>query len=285
MYLAYLALIVRILLLGYEKIVFKQLGQNSGSEESVFLIFSTGTLFLLPFAVLAAPLPENYSYLWLACLSGLFYSVQTVFYVKSLSHGEASLVGPLYNFNVFFLLVLTTVFLRESLTIFKIGGIVLLVYGSSFLNRQKSLLLSLKALVTDRACRYMIVSSGLVAVARTIDGFAVRNVHPLTYTFTLCITTTVFIFIHLLYTRKLKSAVALFRHKTGPSVTAGAVDCFSYLALMYAITRIEVSVAEPASMLGMIVTVILAYFIFREKIAQRLVGVAIMILGAWLLFV
>ncbi|MBN2290270.1 MAG: DMT family transporter [Candidatus Glassbacteria bacterium] len=283
MYLAYTALLVRVLLLGYERIVFKQLGKNSGSEESVFLIFSAGTLFLLPFAV-SAPLPANYGYLWLAALNGLIYTVQTVFYVKSLSSGEASLVGPLYNFNVFFLLVLTTVFLNESLTLYKVAGLVLLVYGASFLNRQRNLLLSLHALLKDRACRYMIFSSALVAVARTIDGFAIRNVHPLTYTFTLCIATMVFLFTHLLLTRRLGSALALFQRKTGTSIIAGAVDCYSYLALMFAITSIEVSIAEPASMLGMIVTVVLAHFIFREKIAGRLVGVVIMVLGAWLLF-
>ncbi len=283
MHLAYLALVVRILLLGYERIIFKQLGQNSGSEESVFLIFATGTFFLLPFMVFA-PLPSDYSYLWLACLSGLLYCVQTVFYVKSLSHGEASLVAPLYNFNVFFLLVLTTVFLQESLTLYKIGGLVLLVYGSSFLNRQKNLLLSLHALLQNKACRFMIISSALVALARTVDGFAIRHVHPLTYTFTTCIAMTVFLFVHLLLTGRLQSARSLFRNKRRISITAGAVDCYSYLALMFAITGIEVSIAEPASMLGMIVTVILAHFIFREKVANRLVGVVIMILGAWLLF-
>ena len=283
MYLAYLALIVRILLLGYERIIFKQLGQNSGSEESVFLIFATGTFFLLPFMVLA-PLPSDYSYLWLACLSGLVYAVQTVFYVKSLSSGEASLVGPLYNFNVFFLLVLTTIFLQESLTLYKIAGLVLLVYGSSFLSRQKNLLLSLMALIRDKACRFMLVCSALVAVGRTIDGFAIRHIHPLTYTFATCIAMTAFLFVHLLVTGRLKSARSLFRNKRRTSIIAGAVDCYSYLALMFAITGIEVSIAEPASMLGMIVTVILAHFIFREKIASRLVGVVIMILGAWLLF-
>ena len=121
-------------------------------------------------------------------------------------------------------------------------------------------------------------------LARTVDGFAIRHVHPLTYTFTTCIAMTVFLFIHLLLTGRLPNALSLFRNKTRTSITAGAVDCYSYLALMFAITGIEVSIAEPASMLGMIVTVILAHFIIREKIAGRLVGVVIMILGAWLLF-
>jgi len=283
MILAYLALVGRILLTGYEKIVFKQVGENSGSEEAVFLIFITGTVFLFPFAFFVQ-WPSDYSFLWIAEAASLVYLVQTVFYVKSLSHGEASLVAPLYYFNVFFLVVLTTVFLGESVGLLKVAGIVLLVFGSSFLNRRQHILHSLKALATDRACQFMLVSSALVAVGRTVDGFMMRSVHPLVYTFTLCIYTDIFLFLHLLLTRRLGTAGEMFRTKLRLGATAGAVDVFSYLLLMFAITRIEVSIAEPASMLGMIVTVILAHFILREKIRDRLLGVVIMVGGAWLLF-
>ena len=283
MVLAYLALVGRILLTGYEKIIFKQVGENSGSEESVFLIFITGTVFLLPFA-LVVHWPESYSFLWIAAAASLVYTVQTVFYVKSLSHGEASLVAPLYYFSAFFLLVLTTVFLGESIGLLKLAGISLLVYGSSFLNRKQHILHSLKALATDRACQFMLLSSALVAVGRTVDGFMMRSVHPLVYCISLCIFTDIFLFVHLLATGRMGSAKAMFRTKLRVGATAGAVDVYSYLLLMYAITRIEVSIAEPASMLGMIVTVLLAHFILREKIRERLVGVVIMVGGAWLLF-
>ena len=47
----------------------------------------------------------------------------------------------------------------------------------------------------------------------------------------------------------------------------------------------KVSIAEPASMLGLIVTVVLAYFILKERVRNRLIGVVIMIAGTWLLFI
>lgn len=284
MWLAYLALAGRIVLTGYEKIIFKQVGENSGSVEAVFLIFSTGTVFLVPFLFTVQP-PESYGFLWISLLAGLVYTVQTVFYVKSLSTGEASLVAPVYYFGLFLLLVLTTVFLDESLDLLKIFGIVLLIYGMSFLNRKQRILQSLKAVVTNRACQFMMFSSLLVAVGRTIDGFMVRTVHPIIYTFSLCIATLIFLFIHLLLTRRLAEAGKLFRQKWKIGATAGAVDCYSYLLLMFAITRIEVSIAEPASMLGLIVTVVLAYFILKERVRNRLIGVVIMIAGTGLLFI
>jgi len=205
MWLAYLALIGRILLTGYEKIIFKQVGANAGSTEAVFLIFSTGIFFLFPF-LFFVEMPQSFGFLGFALLCGLVYSVQTVLYVKSLSSGEASLVAPLYYFNLFFLLLLTTIFLDESLTVVKISGLILLVYGSSFLNRRQSIFHSLKALLRDKACQLMILSSLLVAVGRTIDGFVVRQIHPLIYTFSLAAATCFFLFFYLLFTGRLQVA-------------------------------------------------------------------------------
>ncbi len=283
MVLAYLALLGRILLTGYEKIIFKQAGSNAGSVETVFLIFSTGTLCLAPFMLLAEA-PADWSFLWLAAASSLVYTVQTVFYIRALAVGEASLVGPLYYLNLFFLLVLTTIFLGESLTLTKLGGVLLLIYGTSFLNRRENLLHSLRALTREPAWKLMLVSSLLVAVGRTIDGFVVREVHPLVYTFALCLGTCCYLSLFLLLRGQLPAAARLLRTRWRVGLTAGAVDCYSYLLLMFAITRIEVSIAEPASMLGMVVTVILAALVFHERIRERLLGVAVMLLGTWLLF-
>jgi transporter family protein len=54
---------------------------------------------------------------------------------------------------------------------------------------------------------------------------------------------------------------------------------------LVAFTVIQVSVAEPTSMISMIITVILAKYVFGEQIRSRLVGAVIMLVGAWLLFV
>ncbi len=284
MLLAYLALAGRIVLSGYERIIFKQAGHSFGSEEAVFIIFICGTALLLPLVPLAEA-PQSWAFLWPALASATVYSIQTVLYLRALSSGEASLVGPLYYFSLFFLLILTTLFLGEHLGLFKVGGVVLLFYGASFLNRQGSVLHSLRSLADHPACRLMLVSSALVAVGRTIDAHVVRDVHPITYTLVLCIITDVILLLHLLWRGKLPGALRLMRSHPWLSTASGAVDVLSYLLLMFAVGRIEMSVAEPASMLGLVVTVVLARLIFREDIRGRLVGVSVMLAGVWLLFV
>lgn len=281
---AYLSLMGRIILLGYERIIVKKLGERADSETTTFLFFAIASIFLLPF-IFTIKSPAYYGFLKYTIISSFVYTVAFVLYVKSLSIGEVSLVSPLYNFNIFFLFLLTYFFLHEPFSILKLAGLILLVYGASFLNKQKNIFISLCALFTDRACLLMIGCSVLMAVGRTIDGFVVRDVHPIHYSFSIYVCITLLLFIYVLLTRKFKQAVELLRARTGTAITAGAVNSYSYLFLLFAFTKIDVSIAEPASMLGMIVTVVLAYFIFKEKIKDRLVGVVIMITGAYLLFI
>lgn len=280
---AYFALLGRIFLLGYEKIIVKKLGDNSNSVAATFLFFLTATLFLLPFIFIIKK-PENYNFLIYILFSSFVYSIAFVLYVKSLSEADASLVGPLYNFNVFFLLLLTAIFLNEKITIYKIIGLILLIYGASFLNKQQNFYYSLKILFKERATYLMIISSFLIAAGRTIDGFVVQKIAPLNYAFYLYLFITMFLLMFLIVKRNLYYAITLFKEKPKIAFVSGSVNAFSYFMLLIAFTKIDVSVAEPMSMLSMIVTVILAHFIFKENIKNRIIGVFIMIIGAWLLY-
>ncbi|ACV68378.1 EamA family transporter [Desulfohalobium retbaense] len=281
MHLALTALAGRITLLGVERIVVKQLGLNGDSVSATFLFFALGALPLLPFALALGVL--DIGLVPTACLSSLFYAVAFVCYVHALRLGEASLVSPLYNFNIFFLALLAGVFLGEPVTGVKIGALILLVYGASFLNRQHTIWASLRALACDRACRVMIAGSMLIAVGRVIDTAAIHTASPLGYAFVLYACISLYILVYILWRGEWMNVVGLFRRSPGLSALSGAINGFSYLFLLLALTQIEVSVAEPVSMLGMVVTLFLARWIFKEDIKDRMIGVAIMLVAAWLL--
>ncbi|MCS7202569.1 MAG: DMT family transporter [Dictyoglomus sp.] len=280
---AYLSILGRIILLGYEKIVVKRLGTYNDSKVISFLFFFIAVFFLFPFIFLDS-IPKNFEFSKYGLLSGFIYSISFILYVKSLSLGEASLVGPLYNFNVFFLLILTSIFLKESLTLPKILGLFLLVYGASYLEKKGSFLSSLKLLFKRKETLLMISSSFLVSVGRTIDGFVVEKVSPLFYCFFLYFIISIFQFFYILWEKKLKEIFRVLKENTNLVLIASAINAYSYLLLLFAFRYIDVSIAEPLSMLSMILTVILAHYIFKEKIGTRLLGVFIMILGSYILF-
>lgn len=283
MLLAYLALVARILLLGYEKILVKKMGDGSDSAAATFLYFFSSTVFILPMAFFSRP-AADLSLVTFVAASSFIYCIAFLFYVRSISIGEVSLVSPLYNFNVIFLLVTAAVFLGEKVTSLKVAGVVALLYGASMLNRQKSVWLALSAMLNDRACQLMLICSFFMAIGRTIDGFFIKSFDPLLYAILIYSFMTVFLFAYASLNGQLSAARELYNARRGVTLAAGAVNAYTYLFLLYAITRIDVSVAEPASMLSMVVTVVLSQFMLGENIKGRLSGVVVIICGAWALF-
>ncbi len=281
---SYFALLGRILLIGIEKIAIKELAEEDNNLIVTFLFFFLALFFFLPFVIFSKK-PNDFSFLKTTIITSLIYTNSFILYVKSISISEVSLVAPLYNINVFFLIILTSIFLDEKITILKIIGLILLIYGSSFLNRQVNLFLSIKALFKDKGSKIMILSSLLIAIGRTIDGQVTKTgVSPLFYSFFLYLFITIILFFIILLTKKSKGVNLLLRKKPLLSILAGMVNAYSYLFLLIAFKNIDVSLAEPSTMLGTIITLILSKYIFKEDIKYRFIGVLIMILGTCLIF-
>lgn len=276
-----LAMMGRIILLGLERIVVKKVGQGDKPIEVTVLFFGIGALLLIPF--LAGVEIDNLSFLPYVLASGCVYSITFVLYVRALSEGDVSLVTPIASLNILFLFLLSVLFLQESIGILKISGILLIFYGSSHLKPGVNLLQSFAALIREKPCLYMLISTLLLAVGRTIDKFASAEVSSLLYTFILYLVVAGILLIYLLFRRRLKNIVDIFRRKPLLSTTSGAINAFSYMLLLVALKEIEVSIAVPLTMLSSLLAIILGKYIFQEKIKHRFLAALIIIIGSWLL--
>jgi transporter family protein len=281
MYWTYAALFGRVALLGVERIVVKRTGTGSDAFSATFLFFFIGALGLTPFALPALNGPAGF--LWPALLAGAIYACAFFCYVRSLSLGEASLVAPLYNFNVFFLAVLAALFLDEGLGWTKLAGMTFLVWGASFLNRRVNFAASLKALFQDPACLYMMTASGFLALGRVVDKATMASADPLVYACVLYYLISAYVLAAGLLLGQARRIGSIMRNRPLSAVAGGFINAWSYLLLLIALTRIEVSVAEPVSMTSVLVTMVIARRAFRESIRTRLLGALIMCAGAWLL--
>jgi len=282
-----LALAGRVLTLGVERIIVKRMGSRADSFCSTFLFFFLGALFLLPFVMFERI--DSWIFIPRALVSGFFYSVAFVCYVRSLSLEEASLVSPLYNFNIVFLAVIAFIFLGESLTLSKGIGLALLLYGASHLNRSAgkttSFIQSLYGLFHNTGCRFMMIASLLIAVGRVIDKSNIQEVAPLVYCFFLYLIISGYVFVYVLIKGRTGGIVRIMREQPWTAMASGAINAYSYLFLLVAITTIDVSVAEPVSMLGMVVTLLLSWLILGEDVRRRWFAVLLMLAGAWIMFV
>ena len=276
------ALTGRILLLGYERFAFKKAGREKNSIISTFLLFFIATILLLPILFF-------YSFdlivLLYALPSAAIYTAAFLIYIYVLSNYEVSLIVPFYNFNVFFLLILSIIFLGENFNFLKLIGICLLFFGTIFLNKEARFLDSLKAVYYNRGCQLMILVSMLMAVGRVIDTYLVKSFNPGEYSIALYLWISFDIFIVLVMTKNVKSIIPTFKARYKEFLIGSGTNAFSYLFLLIALTEMEVSLAEPLSMLSIILSIIFSYIFFKEKIRDRLIGGAIMSFGAILLLI
>ncbi len=279
-----LIMIGRVTLLGYERIEFKKAGENQDPLVSTFLLFAIAGVMLLPMLFFASF--QGIEGLVYASISGTVYSVAFVIYVYVLSNYEVSLVSPLYNFNVFFLFVLSVIFLDETFYWFKLGGILLLFIGTSLLDRKQSLKESIIAVFTNRGCLLMILVSLLIAVGRVIDGSFVKTTpDPFLYAIIQYFVISLYLFIAILVSKRIKTIktaiVANFKH----FLLGSFANAYSYILLLVSISLfgLEVSIAEPLSMLSLLVTIGLSAWILKEEIKGRILGAILMLVGGVLL--
>ena len=60
---------------------------------------------------------------------------------------------------------------------------------------------------------------------------------------------------------------------------------YSYVLMLLALTAYDVSIVEPLSMLGILITMGLSRVVLNETLGNRVIGAVIMIGGAALLFI
>jgi transporter family protein len=278
--LAVLFITLRVLLLGYERIAGKQIAKNENSLIASWAFFTSSLLFLFPF----------YSYVNLTSItaslfSGTIYSFSFFLYTYALSKEDASVIAPLYNINIFFLLLITFIFLGESLTLFKIIGASLMFYGISYLKKGENLLASYNNILKNKGSLAMIFSSVLLALGRTFDGYFANKISPLSYGVSIYIIVSFYLLISsLIKTRSFKMHWDIVKRKKFYLIGGGIANSYSYIALLFAFKFMDVNVAVPLSMLSSIVTAILAYIVFKEKINLRLVGILFLITGSFLIY-
>ncbi|MCC0647964.1 GRP family sugar transporter [Clostridioides sp. ZZV15-6598] len=285
MIISYFALLIRVVLLAFERVVVRLLGDEEGdiykNIASSFLFFFIGGVCLLPFSITSKV--GDWSFLLPCYISSLVYSIGSVAYVTSLATGEVSLVTPINSLNSLFLLLLSVVFLGESFSLAKVAGIIIMIGGVFILKNVSSLLKNASAILNNLPCRLMFLYIFFQSVGRVLDKAFYVQVSPILYSTILYFFVGLNLFVFLVFKKKQKVIYEIFSNKKGLSILSGAINGYSYLALLIALNNLELSIAEPFSQVSMIITLILAHFIFKENIKEKIPGSILILIGGWLL--
>ncbi|MBI3558773.1 hypothetical protein HY085_00080 [Candidatus Gottesmanbacteria bacterium] len=104
--------------------------------ETLLIFFSSGTLSVIGNALLKSGMNEakglSFSLItnWRIIVGFAFYGLSSILYLKLLSALEVTKVYPaLVAYMFIMLLLLGTIFLKESLTLTKVAGIIIIIAG------------------------------------------------------------------------------------------------------------------------------------------------------------
>jgi transporter family protein len=281
--LALLALGLRITLLGLERIYLKKL-ERFDSIVIASLFFLIASLFLTPILLVTTdPFIEMLKGSQSALISSAFYSIGFFLYVQAISLEDTSLIAPLYNSSLLWVLIFGFVFLDELVTPLRILGAVMIFVGVFFLYQGK-LQDKLRAIKASTGSLYMILGSVFLAIGRTIDASAVRDVDPRFYALALNFYVGFYLLIGSLIWKRQADIFRSIREEPKNLVLAGITNGWSYLFLLIALQTIDLSIAEPLSLLSIFVTAFFAKIILGEDVRQRIPAMIVILVGSVVLF-
>jgi len=278
----FLWLTLRIFLLGFERIIGKIITRHTSSIVSSWAFFSFSLLVLLPFCTRL-----SFQILRFSLISGMIYSFSFFLYMYALSNEDISVVAPLYNINAIFLVFIANIFLNEKITLYKILGSLMMIYGVSYLKKSNNIVFSYLNILKSKGALAMIFSSLFIAFGRTIDGILTkqRNLDQLGYSIGVYTVMSINFFVASLIKEKgLKKHIEIVKNKWLFLIFGGICNAYAYIALLNAFKYIDISIAEPLSMISVFVSILFAYLIFREKVKLRIIGTVFLVLGVFILY-
>lgn len=242
-----------------------------------FIVFSPFLFFI--------DLKFNYQFFEALFISGFINITSAILYHRALFKGDISIVIPILSFTPLFLLFLSPLIVEEFPDSWGLIGTILIVFGSYLLNinlKKQNVFTPLKSLIKDAGSRYMLIVALIWAISANYDkrGINASSVYQYIIFINLFVTvgTTIFVFSK----RKISFRALKLEYKN--LLAVGFLTSAGYFVHMTAITLTLVVYVVSLKRTGGMISVLLGYFIFKEKnIRQRFLGSAIMFAGVLLI--
>jgi transporter family protein len=219
-------------------------------------------------------------YAWAVTLLGVsFWTLAGFAGFKAVQMVEVSLSEPLSQTQMLFLLVFSSLFLSELLTMNKIIGTFLIFFGIITLTYEKR---KFFGKITDRGIQLTLLTSLLVAMASIVDKTALRYWSVPGYSF------VAFLFPGLIMGvtsfKRFGKLVKMVKLRWFPLILSTILAVVNAYFLFSAYRLTEVSNVFPITRISILVVVLGGIILLKERkdILKKILGAIIMILGTLL---
>lgn len=249
-----------------------------------------GILFFSPVfavAVFEEGIEPSSSFLFIVA-SGFVHFLYWTFVAKSFENGDLSHVYPIMRSSPALVLLLSVLVLREDVSLAGVAGIVVVALGVYSIN-MKTISLSeafepIKAVRTERATRFALLTLCCVTAYSIIDKAAVARLRPTIFAFLYpCFSLGLLSgYVHL--TKAKASIVSEWMAHKYAIMLSGFLSVFGYFLILIAFTMEPVSYVVGLRQLSVVFAVFLGGQVLKEEHqAIRLPAAACIFAGAFLI--
>ncbi|MBI3486128.1 DMT family transporter [Candidatus Daviesbacteria bacterium] len=269
-------------------LIIKKISKNLNPR----LVFFGQFAFLIPFQLLLLlVLGQN------IILSANFYLIITIaaildliafnFSFWSIKNEEISLISPIASFNPVFVTIFAMIFLKETPSLIKWIGVIIIVLGAYLLNISEvkgGLLKPFKRLFSNRSIQAFLIANLIWGITPVFQKQAIKASSPMMASVSENILVLLFLTPFIL--RKIKQNFKDFKEEIPKFLILGSIGSLGTFAAYTAFSLVYIGYASAIFKLSTLFSIIIAGVFLKEtNIKERLLGGAVMFLGTILLVI
>ena len=216
-------------------------------------------------------------------LSGLSTGASWLCYFRALQKGNINKVVPIDKSSTVLTIVLATIFLGESITLYKTLGIIAIGVGTLMMIEKKD---------TENKTEekgwlfYAILSAVFASLTSILGKVGIEGVESNLGTAIRTVVVIVMSFIMVSVTGKVKDIKKIDKKELAFILLSGLSTGASWLFYYRALQDGEASIVVPIDKLSILVTIAFSYFVFKEKLGKKaFIGLVLIVAGTLVLLI
>ena len=216
-------------------------------------------------------------------LSGLSTGASWLCYFRALQKGNINKVVPIDKSSTVLTIILATIFLGESITLYKTLGIIAIGLGTLMMIEKKD---------TENKTEekgwlfYAILSAVFASLTSILGKVGIEGVESNLGTAIRTVVVIVMSFVMVSITGKVKDIKRIDKKELAFILLSGLSTGASWLFYYRALQDGEASIVVPIDKLSILVTIAFSYFVFKEKLGKKaLIGLVLIVMGTLVLLI
>ena len=215
--------------------------------------------------------------------SGLSTGASWLCYFRALQKGNINKVVPIDKSSTVLTIILATIFLGESITLYKTLGIIAIGLGTLMMIEKKD---------TENKTEekgwlfYAILSAVFASLTSILGKVGIEGVESNLGTSIRTVVVIVMSFVMVSVTGKVKDIKRIDKKELAFILLSGLSTGASWLFYYRALQDGEASIVVPIDKLSILVTIAFSYFVFKEKLGKKaLIGLVLIVMGTLVLLI